>query len=498
MKLSYSRSPLKVAFIHQPWSIIEPPVNNADSVALLTDELSRQLASQGCQVVCYCRQGSGQPQVDYRQGVEYRRASVSLDRWVKLGMQQLDRRRVRHPSRPFFSSALCYRQFIGQVISDLEHRPCDIVHIQNFSQFAPLIRAALPDVKIVLQMHCEWLNQLDPSMIDQRLRRCDLVLGVSDFLAAKMRARFPHLADRFRHVYNGAHLSRFAPSSRSAVLSPSERHPRILYVGRLSPEKGVHTLLEAFAKVVARHPEALLRLVGPEQVVPYEMIIPFCDDRHVRSLAPLFRPGAYGALLRDLILKLPPGSVEFCHNGAAQDELPPHYHAASVFVAPSIWDEPFGMPVVEAMASGTAVIGTCSGALPEIIDDGHSGLLVERDNPQSLADAILGLIEDPARRDALAQAGQIRAARMFTWERIGQNLLNEYARVLEATDTAVRGTPEAPPIDNASNAEARPPLRLRIPSGLPISARARVNMMWKPQHRRQVPGRAQNSSWRPA
>jgi glycosyltransferase involved in cell wall biosynthesis len=462
---------MKIAFIHQPWSIIQPPVDTADSVALVTEQLARRLARRH-KVFAYCRIGPGQPRVSEFAGVEYRHASVSLDRWVKFGMQQLDRRRLTDPLRPFFSSPLCYRQFIGEVIEDLAGQDCDIVHIQNFSQFAPLIRARLPDIKIVLHMHCEWLNQLDGAAIERRLRHCDLVLGVSRYLAEKVRRRFGHLSQRIGHLYNGADpASQPAPSESRAPEAP----PLILYVGRLSPEKGIHILLDAFALVLKQRPDARLALVGRDGVPAYEMIVPFCDDPHVRELAEYYQPGSYSTLLWQKVDRLPPGSIDVFGQGLAHHELPSRYRAASVVVLPSIWHEPFGMPLVEAMAAGTATIATRAGAFPEIIEHGKTGLLVERDNCRELAQAILALLEDDELRRRIALAGYRRASRQFTWEAAADQLLAKYERVLR-------------------------PRRVRISrraAERDLAWRQRLEPAW-PDHGRLFPTRDQKSSSRPA
>jgi glycosyltransferase involved in cell wall biosynthesis len=421
--------PLRIAFVHQPWSVIRPPMTDTDSVALVTEQFARRLAARAdTQVICYCRQGRGQPRVEHHAGVEYRRASVSIDRWIKLGMQTLDRWSWRDAGRPFFSSPLCYRQFIGQVIDDLAHQGCDVVHVHNFTQFVPLIRAALPEVRIVLQMHCEWLNQLDAGMIEHRLRHADAILGVSEFLARKMRRRFPHLAERISHVHNGADIGSM---SRDRGALPLPNRKRVLFVGRLSPEKGVHVLLDAFQLVLREHPDAELRLIGPESVVPCEMILPLCHDPKIAALQPHYRSGAYGRWLRKRIAQFPADSVAFMHFGLSHAELAGQYQAATVFVAPSIWEEPFGMPLVEAMAAGTASIATRGGAFPEIVEDGRSGLLVERGDPEELAQAILELLEDPSRRAQLARAGQFRARSRFTWDHATRALLAHYRRVMQ-------------------------------------------------------------------
>jgi glycosyltransferase involved in cell wall biosynthesis len=115
-------------------------------------------------------------------------------------------------------------------------------------------------------------------------------------------------------------------------------------------------------------------------------------------------------------------------------ELVPHYHSASIFVFPSVYEEPFGMPVVEAMAASTPVVATRGGAFPEIVEDGRSGLLVERSDVQGLADAILQLLSHPNQREAIVRAAFERASTVFSWDRIAEDLLREYERLFEQGD----------------------------------------------------------------
>jgi glycosyltransferase involved in cell wall biosynthesis len=391
------------------------------------DEIARHLA-RSHDVVAYCMRGEDQEGVEQFEHVEYRRLSILLDRWLLSTHAHITRSIAaisqKYRTQTFINSRLWYRHFISNVIADASPRDFDIVHIMNISQFVPLIRAKLPKTRIVLHMQCQWLEQLDEAIIEPRIRAADLILGCSDFIAAGVRRRFPWLAERCGHIFNGADLALF---TRPSVIRPQPK--RLLFVGRLAPEKGVHILLDAFRIVLARHPDAHLELIGPEKVLPLEVLLPVCDDPYALALEPYYRPGAYSELLRAKISELPSGSVSFYNNGMRFTELVPHYHAASIFAFPSVWEEPFGMPLVEAMASATPVITTRGGAFPEIVEDGRSGLLVERANPQALAEAILQLLCNAEQREAMAQAAFQRASMMFSWDRIVDNLLAKYERL---------------------------------------------------------------------
>jgi glycosyltransferase involved in cell wall biosynthesis len=431
MAIRPSKRKLKIAIIFMPINEIRPPVfatSLAASGDLVMDEMARRLA-RSHEVIAYCALGEGQQRVEQFDGVEYRRISTWFDRQL-LHREKL--RRLIDPSgwrsepQPLINSSLWYRHFIGQVIADLVSQDCDIVHIMNITQFVPIVRARLPKVRIVLHMHCQWLEQLDAAIIERRINAADLVLGVSNFIAAGARRRFPSLAQRCSHVYNGADIALF---QRPPGTQPKTK--QLLYVGRLAPEKGVHILLDAFRIVLAQHPDAHLKLIGPEMVVSREALFPNCNDPHVLELEPLFRPGAYAELLRVKVAEFPSESLLFLNQGVRFVELVPHYHSASIFAFPSVCEEACPLPPIEAMASSLPVIATRDGPLPELVEDGRSGLLVERSSARTLADAILQLLDNPDRREQMAQAAFERASSRFSWDRIAEDLLEKYELLFE-------------------------------------------------------------------
>jgi glycosyltransferase involved in cell wall biosynthesis len=114
----------------------------------------------------------------------------------------------------------------------------------------------------------------------------------------------------------------------------------------------------------------------------------------------------------------------------ANDAITALYAHAGLFVFPSIWQEPFGLPLIEAMAAGLPVIATVSGAFPEIVQHGVTGLLVERGNPETLAKAIDRLLVDPSLRLRMGTAGRARIAELFTWDRSVARLVELYERCL--------------------------------------------------------------------
>ncbi len=101
---------------------------------------------------------------------------------------------------------------------------------------------------------------------------------------------------------------------------------------------------------------------------------------------------------------------------------------ATVFACPSIY-EPLGIVNLEAMACGTAVVGSRTGGIPEVVADGETGLLVPVGEPEPLADALNVLLRDPDRAEAMGQAGRKRAVSEFGWPAIAAQTADLYAEL---------------------------------------------------------------------
>lgn len=327
-----------------------------------------------------------------------------------------------------FASSLYHFGYAFQVATDLRKQKCDIVHILNYSQFVPVIRAFNPKIKIVLMMHCEWLTQLDRAMIEQRLRHADLAIGCSEYVTEKIRRRFPHLASRCQTVYDGVDIHRFTSKS-DRIATKNNGAKRLLFVGRVSPEKGLHVLLDAFQKVALRCPQAELEIVGGEAIVAEQLLVALSDDPRVKELTSFYR-GSYFSHLRD---KLPLWVATGVHfTGLVPNtDVVNYYRNSDVLINPS-FSESFGMSLAEAMACRVPVVATRVGGMTEIVDEGKTGLLVDPGDAEALAEAILCLLSNEDMRKSMGKAGRKRVAELFSWERIAENLLSHYKNLLRS------------------------------------------------------------------
>ncbi len=413
---------MKIAFFDYPVTIAEPP--KTGGIRLVSYALALRLARAGNQVLFYGSKGSHQELEYYEDGIIYRRIPDSWLDKVLEPLNFLDIWNLSNPKRPFYASKLFFCGFYRQVAKDLQAQQCDVIHMNIVFQFVPLIRAYNPQAKIVLHIHSDFLPLFDPVMVEHCLKSVDLVIGCSDYLTNQVRKYLPHVNSQT--IYNGADIRHFTVANDQNKANQKEPK-QILYVGRISPEKGVHVLIDAFNKVVSRYPQVQLKLVGSENaVVPWYTLDR--EDPQIQNLLPYYQ-GSYRSHLQDRLTSTAASSVFFLGK-VPHFELLEYYQQADIFVFPSVWNEAFGMPIVEAMSMRLPVIATRGGAFPELVEDEKTGLLVERDNADALAEAILRLLVDDNLRIAMGEAGKHRAFEQFAWDHQAEKLLEQYHAML--------------------------------------------------------------------
>jgi len=172
-------------------------------------------------------------------------------------------------------------------------------------------------------------------------------------------------------------------------------------IARLIPQKGHTYLLTAFAKVIEALPEARLLVVG---------------DGYLR--------GDLERQARELRITR---RVTFT---GWRDDIPRIMADLNLLILPSLW-EGFGLVLLEAMMMGKPVVASRVSAIPEIVEDGVTGLLVPPRDPEALAEAIIALLQDRERAEAMGQAGRERVERYFTVERMVQQTKALYEELIE-------------------------------------------------------------------
>jgi len=426
---------MRIAFVAQPFDRLNPPVQGG-SLAIWIYQVARICARQGQETFIFANHGPAWRSTTKRaENIDYVYTPTGLNRlmnkvlgaWCKgAAAAGLDR-----PYLPRFSSAWQDLGYALEVGRRLRHMECDVVHVMNYSQFVPILRKLNPTCRICLHMACEWLNQLDYKTIKGRIAQADLIMGCSEHITDKIAKRFPEFKERCVTVHNGAEV---VPERCRNILEPGF----VLFVGRVSPEKGLHDLVKAFKIVLNRFPEAQLHIVGGVGSAPMELLVGLSDEPHVADLRVFYeQPGKGGKDPYAVFLEQEAGEELgrriFFDGRIAYDQVNAFYKRAGILVNPSL-SEAFGMSLVEAMMHSVPVVATRIGGMTNIVDHGRTGLLVEPANPTALAAGICELLKNPDRSLKMGDAGRRKAIEQFSWEKVTGDLLGHFSSLVGGGD----------------------------------------------------------------
>jgi alpha-maltose-1-phosphate synthase len=232
------------------------------------------------------------------------------------------------------------------------------------------------------------------------------VVAVSAGMRADVLATYPAIpAGRVHVIRNGIDTSEYAPDQGTGVLDHygvDPGRPYVIFVGRITRQKGLPVLLQAAARL---HPSAQLVLCAGQPDTA-ELAA------EVAELVTALKAARTGVIWLPEMLPKP-----------AVIQLLSH---ATVFACPSLY-EPLGIVNLEAMACGTAVVGSRVGGIPEVVTDGETGLLVPPDDPASLADALNVLLLDPGHAETMGRLGRERAIADFGWRAIAAQTAELYS-----------------------------------------------------------------------
>jgi len=419
---------MKIAQVYPFLHICGVDDEPSDAMSVLIGEISGRLARKDA-VVVYKQSETGRDHEFSRDGVLYRALDSRFDAFMHR--RRLLRRTIRKTPIPYVVSVFENMGLARRIADDLARGSFDVIHVHSCANFLPAIRKANPRALLILHMHDNALVDFDARYYADSLEKADFVLGCSAHLAHRLAEKYPGIADRISALPNAV------DEGLAAWRAGSARHPgRILYVGRISPEKGIHVLVDAFRQVAAARPDAVLELVGPVRIPPPLFVDPMQSNPLLDDVRRFTRkpPEVYRDHLRSLAE--PFGERVVFRGRVPHARIGEFYDGAEVFAFPSLWDEPFGIPVVEAALSGLPVVATKGGAFPEIVADAETGLLVPPGDPSALAAALLELLEDSGLRQRFGQAGRKLAQDRFTWRTRIEDLRALYATGLKRASKA--------------------------------------------------------------
>lgn len=270
----------------------------------------------------------------------------------------------------------------------IEESAVDIVHAHVARDY-PIAGMAVASSRARLVLTRHHYLPMKGNALYRRLVGRAQIIAVSESVRKTVVESLRIAPDRVTTIWNWIDVERFEkPRDRSA-----ERHRlgitrrvAVALVGQLTPLKGQEEFLRAVALVAAERSDVEFLIVGEDR----DPGAPF--ERRIKRLA------------RDLGIE---SVVRFLPH---QDDLPGLLYAVDAVAVPS-WNEAFSLVAAEAMASGRTVIASNAGALPELIEDNRTGLLVPPRDPEKLAAAMLRTASDPAAAEQLGRAAKLSAAR---------------------------------------------------------------------------------------
>jgi glycosyltransferase involved in cell wall biosynthesis len=312
------------------------------------------------------------------------------------------------PHRARAADAAVVAAALARLLGIIIRERAEVVYTLDRSRAVLLATLAAKLTRRRLVFHAHYPYYPSAGWSRRVVRAADCVVAISQFIRSEyeLRGIDPR---RIRVVYNGIDAARYAqPSDRAATrtavgLAPDEQF--VLLPGRLSRYKGQLDLLEALPLILEQQPRARIVFAGYDSPELGDLVVP--------------GRGSVGAVLQGRAAEL--GVTERMLLTGATSRMPELIAAADLVVVPS-WAEPFGLVVAEAMAAARPIVAADAGAIPELVTDGESAILVPPRDPPALAQAIVRLLADRALAQRLATRAQQVVREKFTIARYAHEI----------------------------------------------------------------------------
>lgn len=375
-----------------------PPVQGG-AVEHWVDEASRRMVAAGRRLAVVSRPAG----VVGCEGIEY--IGIPWTKTERFFNKIKERVTWKNPLRYVakIQNVYSYGQRVAKAVQNF-----DVVYLHNEPNILLFLRKRKGQ-KIVLHMHNDHLStRLFRPFYRHALAKADHVICVSDYIRRQAASHFPEYADKFCVVFNATDPQVFKPYGDEAaqqlkgVVQIESGKQYLLYVGRLTPVKGVHVLIEAFREIHQKMPNVRLIITGSS----------------------FFGGAAKTAYEQQLVNLAEPVNDAIIFTGyLPHEKLKYLYSIVDVIVLPSVWQDPCPLVVLEAMASETCLVSSSVGGIPEVMENGKTGVLVEPDNAKELACAISSVLSAPEKMHLMEVNARQKVVASYTWERLVGELI---------------------------------------------------------------------------
>ncbi len=318
--------------------------------------------------------------------------------------------------RPVLEKNLAYSLAVAQRLHELRERGIvfDVVHASNWNAEAvALIRSGMYPVALMLVSSLAQIIRTEGWEWNDDMRACVALDRWQIEHAATVCVPSQGVLDSYR-TYMGIDVAALPDLVRTPLgivpdeaLPPAPQHNRrkLLFVGRLEYRKGIHTLFAVIPDLLPQFPNWECHIVGSEG-----------DGMLKKQFLERYHQTPW---IERVIF----------HGFVAEEHLRHHYRTCDLFVAPSLY-ESFGLIYHEAMQYGKPVIGCFTGGVPEVVEHGIEGLLVEPDHPSALRQAMEQLMRDGDLRIRMGRAGRERVVRRQNYRTMAECLEQVYYRMI--------------------------------------------------------------------
>lgn len=396
---------LSICFVSQEY----PEETGWGGIGTYTYEMAHSLARLGHKVVVLSRALEQEQHYTESDGVEVYRVRPSLS---------VDETPVVWRLNRWWEG---YRLAVAKKLKELVHEHhIDVIESPELHAEPLLFSLTNARTPLVVRLHSgsRVVSQFEPATVskqpglDQRaeswlIRRASLVTSPSQALRVSLNGELGTCS--LAVIPNPVDIDHFKPNSASVAVNSQ---PNVLCVGRPRPIKGIHVLAQAMPAIWQQVPEARFTFLpapmgtggGAPREAYREFLGSLMEDARVRILDPVSRA-----------------------------QLPEIYRGSTICVVPSLW-EGFGYVAAEAMACGVPLVATRAGGLAEIVEDHQSGVLVEPDSADQLAQAIVTIANDQEFAAQVGAAGRRRIIDQFASASIAQRMADVYREVISSNE----------------------------------------------------------------
>jgi glycosyltransferase involved in cell wall biosynthesis len=302
-----------------------------------------------------------------------------------------------------------FNYFLRSTMKAVEDFKPDLIHVNHISLMlwtANFIKA-VSDISFIVTAHGTGVQAASQSRQHVRLsrdalRRANKIIAVSgDTKGWLLNVFGKEFTRKTRIIPGGIYLEGLPPEKKIKIIEKKynlEDKKIILFSGKLTAQKGVSYLIKAAKDIRG---EIYIIGDGPEK----KNLEDFAYQNKLKNVHFLGYMG-----------------------GNKKEELEEFYYRADVFVAPSVWDEPLGLVILEAMATKTPVIASRKGGIPLAVKNGINGILIRPRNSKQIFEACNKLLGNDELRQKMGQAARETVEKRFTWEKIAEKYIRLYKK----------------------------------------------------------------------